>query len=82
MGKLTRRAGRPIGKKIFEGPTFCRRGGHMRPGPGCQIKRVAYGVISGGAALRAVRVVQVAQKETISGKKIVQFDDAILFDFF
>lgn len=43
MGKLTRRAGRPIGKKIFEGPTFYRRGGHMRPGPGCQTKGVAYG---------------------------------------
>ena len=28
------------------------------------------------------RVVQVAQKKEISGKKIVQFDDAILFDFF
>jgi hypothetical protein len=27
-------------------------------------------------------VVQVAQKKEISGKKIVQFDDAILFDFF
>lgn len=43
MGKLTRRAGRPMGKKIFEGPTFCRRDGHMRPGPGCQTKGVAYG---------------------------------------
>ena len=62
-------AGRSIGKKIFEGPTFCRRGGHMRPGPGCQTKRVAYGVASGGAALRAVRVVQVAQKECDFGKK-------------
>lgn len=40
------------------------------------------GVVSGGAALRAVRVVQVAQKKEISGKKIMQFDDAILFDFF
>lgn len=39
-------------------------------------------VVSGGAAMRAVRVVQVAQKETISGKKIVQFDKKILFDFF
>ena len=54
----------------------------MRPGPGCQTKGVAYGAASGGAALRAVRVVQVAQKKEISGKKIVQFDDAILFDFF
>lgn len=71
-----------MGKKNFEGPTFCRRGGHMRPGPGCQTKGVAYVVASGGAALRAVRVVQVAQKKEISGKKIVQFDDAILFDFF
>lgn len=43
MGKLMRRAGRPMGKKIFEGPTFYRRGGHMRPGPGCQTKGVAYG---------------------------------------
>ena len=43
MGKLTRRAGRSIGKKIFEGPILCRRGGHMRPGPGCQTKGVAYG---------------------------------------
>lgn len=71
-----------MGKKIFEGPTFCRRGGHMRPGPGCQTKEVAYGVVSGGAVLRAVKVVQVAQKKEISGKKIVQFDDTILFDFF
>lgn len=39
-------------------------------------------VASDGAALKAVRVVQVAQKKEISGKKIVQFDDAILFDFF
>lgn len=54
----------------------------MRPGPGCQAKGVAYVVASGSAALRAVRVVQVAQKKEISGKKIVQFDDAILFDFF
>ena len=38
-----------MGKKNFEGPTFYRRGGHMRPGPGCQAKRVAYGVASGGA---------------------------------
>ena len=42
MGKLTRRAGRPMGKKIFGGPTSYRRGGHMRPGPGCQTKGVAY----------------------------------------
>lgn len=42
MGKLTRRAGRPMSKKIFEGPTFYQRGGHMRPGPGCQTKGVAY----------------------------------------
>jgi hypothetical protein len=28
------------------------------------------------------RVVQVAQKKEISGKKIVQFDEKILFDFF
>lgn len=40
------------------------------------------GVALGGAALRAVRVVQVAQKKEISGKKIVQFDKKILFDFF
>ena len=39
-------------------------------------------VVSGGAAMRAVRVVQVAQKKEISGKKIVQFDKKILFDFF
>ena len=64
-----RRAGRPMGKKNFEGPTFYRRGGHMRPGPGCQTKGVAYGVASGGAAMRAVRVVQVAQKECDFGKK-------------
>ena len=41
----------------------------MRPGPGCQTKGVAYGVASGGAAMRAVRVVQVAQKECDFGKK-------------
>ena len=40
------------------------------------------GVASGGAALGAVRIVQVAQKKEISGKKIVQFDEKILFDFF
>lgn len=39
-------------------------------------------VASGGAALKAVKVVQVAQKKEISGKKIVQFDKKILFDFF
>lgn len=82
MGKLTRRAGRPIGKKIFEGPTFCRRGGHMRPGRAAKQKGSHMGVASGGAALGAVRVVQVAQKKEISGKKIVQFDEKIFLDFF
>lgn len=74
-----RRAGRLMGKKIFEGPTFCRRGGHMRPGPGCQTKGVAYG---GYIRWRGPEGSQVAQKKEISGKKIVQFDKKILFDFF
>ena len=70
MGKLTRRAGRPMGKKIFGGPASYRRGGHMRPGPGCQTEGVAYGAELGHAASRAVRVVQVAQKECDFGKKV------------
>ena len=37
------------------------------------------GVVSGDAVLRAVRVVQVAQKKEISGKKIVQFDEFIKY---
>lgn len=69
MGKLSRRAGRPMGKKNFEGPTFCRRGGHMRPGPGCQRKRVAYGGCIRQCGLEGRSVVQVAQKECDFGKK-------------
>ena len=83
MGNLMRRAGRPIGKKIFEEPTFCRRGGHMRPGPGCQAKWVAYvGCIRWRGPEGQSGLCRLHKKKEISGKKIVQFDDAILFDFF
>ena len=82
MGNLTRRAGCPMGKKNLRGQLSAGAAGICARARAAKQKGSHMGVASGGAALRAVRVVQVAQKKEISGKKIVQFDDAILFDFF
>ena len=70
MGKLTRRAGRPMGKKIFEGQLSAGAAGICARARAAKQKGSHMGVASGGAVLRVVKVVQVAQKECDFGKKV------------
>ena len=80
MGKLTRRAGRPMGKKILRGRLsagaagICARARAAKQNGSHMGSELGYDRRGGLCRLH--------KKSAISGKKIVQFDDAILFDFF
>lgn len=82
MGKLTRRAGRPMGKKILEGRLPTGAAGICARARAAKQKGSHMGLELDSAALRGGQLCRLHKKSAISGKKIVQFDDAILFDFF
>ena len=69
-------------KKILRGRLSAGAAGICARARAAKQKESHMGAVSGHAASRGGQLCRLHKKSAISGKRFVQFDDAILFDFF